>query len=251
MMSSRLLALILLATAVGLPAGADTAPAPAGIAACKACHGQQGVSLNPTIPNLAGQKPLYLEAQLKAFKAGERKNDLMHAIAGQLSDEDIKAYAAFWGAQPATPVETARNDGPPAPAIPSRMALPANFPAGFTLYQDLPPEDGNGPTKRYANAVALKAAKAGKPLPSGSVIVTESHSADGAISGYAAMELRTGWGETVPALLRNGDWDYALMGPDKKTRTINQAQCLACHKPVAEQSFIFTFDDLKKAAAKI
>ncbi len=253
MSTSRLLALTLIAGAVCLPAAADS-PAPAGIAACKACHGPQGVSINPTIPNLAGQKPLYIEKQLTAFKAGERKNDLMHAIASQLGEDDIKAYAAFWAAQPATPPEAAHagaTPATPAPAIPSRMALPANFPAGFTVYQDLPPEDDSGPTKRYANTIALKAAKAGKPLPTGSVIVTESHDKDGKISGYAAMEVRTGWGNDVPVLLRNGDWDYALMGPDKKTRTINQAQCLACHKPMETDSYVFTFKDLKAAAAKI
>lgn len=57
------------------------APAPFNVEACEACHGPAGVSLNPTIPNLAGQKPAYLESQLKAFHSKERKNDLMNANA--------------------------------------------------------------------------------------------------------------------------------------------------------------------------
>ena len=133
--------LLLIAALIALPATAQEAPA--GVAACKACHGPAGISLSPIIPNLAGQKGPYIEKQLKSFKAGERKNDLMQAIASQLTDADIKAYAAFWSSQPAAPAETHAG-----PAIPSRMTLPADFPKGFTLYQDLPPEDGGGPTKR-------------------------------------------------------------------------------------------------------
>ena len=250
MIARTLFPSILLAALTMTPALAQDAPA--GVTACKACHGLNGVSISPLIPNVAGQKAPYIENQLKAFKNGDRKNDLMHAIASQLSPEDIKAYAAFWSSLPAMPTADVHTGAAPttAPAIPSRMTLPANFPAGFIQYQDLPPEDGNGPTKRYANAIAIKAIKVGKPLPNGSVIVTETHSADGAVASYAAMESRAGWGEAIPMLLRNGDWDYALMGPDKKNRPLNQAQCLACHKPVESDSYIFTMTALKAAAAK-
>jgi cytochrome c553 len=222
---------------------AFSAAAAGGSSACKACHGPDGISLSPVIPNLAGQKGPYIELQLKAFRAGTRKNDLMHAIAGQLSDADIKAYAAFWSSRSTATVETHAAG----PAIPSRMSFPANFPTGFTRYQDLPGEDGNGPTRRFANAVAVKALKAGQPLPDGSVIVTENHAADGSVSGYAAMEIRKGWGDGVPALLRNGDWDYAIMGADKQNKPINQAQCLACHKPIVADSYVFTLKDLAVA----
>jgi cytochrome c553 len=35
-----------------------------------ACNGQNGVSVSDTIPNLAAQRPAYLEARLKMFKDG-------------------------------------------------------------------------------------------------------------------------------------------------------------------------------------
>jgi cytochrome c553 len=221
-------------------------PPPPGLAACQACHGPEGISPSPVIPNLAGQKAAYLEAQLKAFKAGARKNDLMQAIAGQLADSDIKAYADFWSGRSAHMVGGEPGTAP----IASRMTLPARFPAGFTQYQEQAPEGANGVVKRYANAIALDAARKGAPLPPGSVIVTEMHDLKGVVSGYAAMESRIGWGETVPALLRNGDWDYALISPDGKTVSRNQAACLACHKPMASSSFVFTLPLLKTAAAK-
>ena len=52
---------------------------------CAACHGANGVSVSDTIPNLAGQRRLYIESQLKALKDGSRKNPIMNAIAAQLS----------------------------------------------------------------------------------------------------------------------------------------------------------------------
>ena len=63
---------------------------------CVACHGANGVSVTDAIPNLAGQKALYIENQLKAFKDGVRKapspahpTATMAAIATQLSPADI------------------------------------------------------------------------------------------------------------------------------------------------------------------
>jgi cytochrome c553 len=37
---------------------------------CAACHGPTGVSVSDTVPNLAGQRARYVEAQLKFFKDG-------------------------------------------------------------------------------------------------------------------------------------------------------------------------------------
>jgi cytochrome c553 len=63
---------------------------------CGACHGETGVSLNPMWPSLAGQQPGYLISSLKAFKSGERKNDMMSPMAAGLSDVDIANVAAYF-----------------------------------------------------------------------------------------------------------------------------------------------------------
>ena len=70
---------------------------------CAACHGANGVSVIDAIPNLAAQRPAYIEAQLKAFKDGSRKGatshtDIMNAI--QLSAQDIANVAAYFASQP-------------------------------------------------------------------------------------------------------------------------------------------------------
>jgi cytochrome c553 len=75
-------------------------------ATCMACHGMDGNSVNPEWPNLAGQHPSYILGQLKAFKSGERKNDLMAPMAMILSDEDMADLAAYFSSQVAKGGET-------------------------------------------------------------------------------------------------------------------------------------------------
>lgn len=237
--------------AAGAPAAQQSAPAsatpaaPVDVSACQACHGDNGISRNPRVPNLAGQQQAYLAAQLQAFKAGTRHNDAMQAIAAQLSDADIAGYAAYWSSHPADAHGAAAAAGP---AIPSRMTFPANFPTGFTSYERVPGE-GGASAERYANGVALAAARAGRPLPEGSVIIVVNRDAGGAATGYAAMATQAGWGATVPALLRNGDWDYAVFdAAHVRNDRLNQAQCLACHRAQAENSYVFTLPALRTRA---
>jgi len=222
-----------------------------------ACHGREGVSSSAGTPNLAGQKAAYLAAQLSAFKSKDRKNDLMASIAGQLSDEDIKALAQYWSSLPGAAPSGAAQPAA-SPAIASRMAFPAGFPQGFTAYQTL---EGEGVvTRRYANAVAVRAARAGKPLPDGSVILQVTYDATrnaagalapGAVKSYAGMESHAGWGASVPALLRNEDWDFAQFNADKSRRdNLNEAPCLACHKPAVADSYVFSSKVLREAVTK-
>lgn len=65
-------------------------------AACAACHGDTGKSLQPEFPNLGGQHADYLANSLKAFKAGTRKNDLMAPMAAGLSEADMRNVAAYF-----------------------------------------------------------------------------------------------------------------------------------------------------------
>ena len=69
-----------------------------GLAACAACHGPTGAGLPAQFPRLAGQYADYTEAQLKAFRVGERANDAnrsMRTIAEKLSDAEIKAVSDY------------------------------------------------------------------------------------------------------------------------------------------------------------
>ena len=70
-------------------AGTDTA-------ACTACHGALGLSDNSQWPNLAGQKKIYLQRQLEAFREGRRNDPLMSPVARGLSDPQIEALAQYY-----------------------------------------------------------------------------------------------------------------------------------------------------------
>lgn len=80
-------------------AGGDPALAKAGepkAAMCQGCHGAAAQG-NGQFPRLAGQHPGYAAQQLKAFKDGSRKSGPMQAIVANLSEDDFKALAAYFG----------------------------------------------------------------------------------------------------------------------------------------------------------
>ncbi|HHJ16049.1 MAG TPA: cytochrome c [Gammaproteobacteria bacterium] len=64
--------------------------------ACVGCHGTDGRAANPEWPNLAGQNATYIINQLKAFKSGNRKNELMSPMAQSLSDVDVENVAGYF-----------------------------------------------------------------------------------------------------------------------------------------------------------
>ena len=69
-------------------------------AVCAGCHGPDGNSgINPVWPKLAGQHPAYIEKQLKDFKSGARKNDLMSPMAAPLTDQAMADLAAYFSSQ--------------------------------------------------------------------------------------------------------------------------------------------------------
>jgi len=230
---------------------------------CAACHGANGVSVSDSIPNLAGQKAVYLELQLRALKDGSRKNPLMSAMASQLSNDDIANVAAYFSSLPGANA-TAKSDLLPN-LVKTGMGFPENYQTSFTKYHTI-----NFPATRqvryyYANNAALQAARDGKPLPDGAVLFAEVHSAkldadkkpgsgaDGffvpdQLLFYTGMEREAGWGKDIPDMLRNENWNYAVFTTAKQPRTgVNQAECLACHKPLDKTSFTFTLEQLASA----
>lgn len=82
-------------------ATASAMEAPAKSASCVGCHGADGNSMVPNFPKLAGQHANYLEKQMKDFRDGFRKDATMAPFAKGLTDEEIKALAAFYAAQTA------------------------------------------------------------------------------------------------------------------------------------------------------
>jgi len=237
---------------------------------CAACHGANGVSVSDTIPNLAAQRAGYLEAQLKAFTDGTRKAQsptspaaLMSAIATQLGPDDIANVAAYFASQPGAAT------GAKSALLPDVARTHVSFPEGykesFVKYHTISFPAAKQVRYYYANKAAVAAAKAGKPLPDGSVLFAEVYAAkidaDGKpvmggdgffvpekIVAYTAMAREAGWGKDIPEMLRNENWNYAVFTTDKQHRPgVNQAECLACHKPLDKVSYTFTLKQLADA----
>jgi len=251
-------------------ANGDAAAGKAKSLACEACH----FAVPPTgdMPHLVGQRQIhlvgqrqsYLVRQLRAFKAGDRKNPLMSAIATQLSTADIDNLAAYWSGRPTGSDATVSE--PAASIKKTHLAFPPEFPRGFVMYVASNDAGENTINKSYINEIGFQAAKVNKPLPNGTIVVVVHESpklgpdkqpilakdrswVSDKVTSYAVMESRAGWGRDIPDLLRNDDWSYGLFTPEKKLRTeVNQAQCLACHKPQAAVGFVFTFKELQLKA---
>ena len=90
-------ALALAALLPAIAAGADDAQAGRARAQlCSMCHGPTGISVTPDAPHLAGQPLIYLVAQLRAYRSGARKHEVMAVIAKTLTDDDISSVAAWF-----------------------------------------------------------------------------------------------------------------------------------------------------------
>jgi cytochrome c553 len=98
-----LLAGAVFALAALTAAAQDAAAGKEKAAACAACHGEDGNSAVPMFPILAGQTPRYLYLQLKDFKEGRRKNDLMSPMAANLTKQDMQDLAAYYSKQKIKP----------------------------------------------------------------------------------------------------------------------------------------------------
>jgi cytochrome c553 len=67
--------------------------------ACAGCHGDIGISKIAGMPSLVAFDPQYLAAAMKAYRNGQRKNDLMKSMLASLSEADINRVALFYALQ--------------------------------------------------------------------------------------------------------------------------------------------------------
>ena len=63
---------------------------------CVSCHGEDGNSIAPNFPRIAGQHADYMFHSLKSYKSGDRKNAIMAGIVAALTEEEMKNVAAYY-----------------------------------------------------------------------------------------------------------------------------------------------------------
>jgi cytochrome c553 len=88
----------LVSTWIGSACAASLADAPPGAASCSGCH-PASRSVETPVPRLFGRNPADLVAAMSAFKSGQLPSTVMDRLAKGLSDDEIRAIAAWYGAQ--------------------------------------------------------------------------------------------------------------------------------------------------------
>ena len=67
---------------------------------CRACHGENGIPPDKSWPVIWGQHQGYLYLQLRDFKSGTRKSDVMGPVAQTLERDDMLAIALYFSQKP-------------------------------------------------------------------------------------------------------------------------------------------------------
>jgi cytochrome c553 len=69
------------------------------ITMCASCHGVSGISSQKGVPNIAGQRPVYMHLELKAYQAGKRANTTMTNTVKYMNDDAIMNVSAYYASQ--------------------------------------------------------------------------------------------------------------------------------------------------------
>jgi cytochrome c553 len=105
MMRGKLNLYVIGAVALGSILNLGSRPANAqGIAekveVCAGCHGVDGKPVDKLIPAIWGQQLGYLYIQLRDFKRGDRKNEIMQPIASAMERDEMLAIAEYFSKKP-------------------------------------------------------------------------------------------------------------------------------------------------------
>jgi cytochrome c553 len=96
-------ALLVALCTMGMAAAADEGDAVAGkdkSTLCQGCHGEDGISVNPMCPNLAGQFPKYIAKQIRDFQNEKRVDPIMTGMAATITEaQDAKDIAAYFASR--------------------------------------------------------------------------------------------------------------------------------------------------------
>ncbi len=146
-----------------------------------------------------------------------------------------------------------------------KVAFPEGFDKGV-LYGTVDRHDIKQYRELWANKAAVDAVKAGKPIPSGTVLTLVQYKAvvddkgapvkdangrfkKGDLVAYAVMEKRLGWGTEYKDDVRNGEWEYQVFKADKSVNAMAKLDtCFTCHKPHAGQDFVISLARLSGTA---
>jgi cytochrome c553 len=125
--SAHVLALAASLAAMLSPLGAAAQNIEPKAQVCAACHGDNGIPQQKSMPVIWGQQQGYLYLQLRDYKGGARKNDIMSAIVQTIERDDMMALALYFSQKPWPDLQQS-----PAPPDVAKRALAANVSIGCT-----------------------------------------------------------------------------------------------------------------------
>jgi cytochrome c553 len=67
---------------------------------CAGCHGVDGKPADKTIPAIWGQQAGYIYIELRDFKRGDRKSEIMQPIASSMQRDEMQALAEYFSKKP-------------------------------------------------------------------------------------------------------------------------------------------------------
>lgn len=145
-----------------------------------------------------------------------------------------------------------------------KIAFPEDYRSTFTNYLSLDrTQNPDQIIRLYANDIAMQGPGDDGKLPYGSILVGEVYKAKLDDKGevmtsslgrriadkfalVAVMQREEGWGEQHSEEIRNGNWEMAAFKPDGNAADKDLNACLACHAPLGDTNFVFSYDHLKK-----
>ncbi len=153
----------------------------------------------------------------------------------------------------------------PAPAVavapalvapgPNKLKFPQNWDKAV-MYATVDRHDTKQYREFYTSAEAVQAARDGKEIPNGTVITLAAYAAKVDAEGKPvkdangrfvkdklvavnSMQKEAGWGNDIPAAVRNGDWIYQSFTPDGQVNEkANLTACFQCHLPFAKDQYL-------------
>ncbi len=138
---------------------------------------------------------------------------------------------------------------------PNKLKFPEGWNQGV-LYATVDRPDTKQYREFYTSAEAVQAARAGKPIPHGTVITLAAYAARLDAEGRPvkdangrfvkdklvavnAMMKGEGLGADIPEAIRNGDWIYQSFTPDGQVNDkANLSACYQCHLPFAKDDYL-------------
>ncbi len=146
-----------------------------------------------------------------------------------------------------------------APALvapgPNKVAFPADWAKG-TLYATVDRPDTKQYREFYSTPDVVEQVRAGKPIPDGAMLILAAYMAQvdaagvplkdangrflkGNLVAVNVQQKKKGWGEDIPAAIRNGDWVYQSFTPaGVPNDKANLAACYQCHLPFAKDDYL-------------